>query len=102
MNENVAEILSEFCKSNGATIRHDVAESCVLLEKILTSFEQNEEFNLSVNRINNDLLLSIETHEEINVFSRLFAEATFNAKCYDIYNTGSGIKIIITYENAIE
>lgn len=102
MNENIEEILSEFCRTNGVTIKHDVAESCILLEKILSSFGQNDNFSLSLNKINNDLLMSIETPEEISVFSRLFAEATFNAKCYDIYNTGSGIKIIITYENAIQ
>lgn len=102
MSENIEEILSKFCRTNDVTVKKDVTESCVLLVKILSSFGQNDNFSLSFNKIHNDLLVSVETPEEISVFSRLFAEATFNAKCYDIYNTGSGIKIIITYENAIQ
>ena len=101
MNEIVNEKFNEFCekqKIDISSIDPDVVVSCSLVTEILNE----NDVNLSIIRAQNDIIFSVESLDYSSIISRLFAEATLNVKCYDIYNTGRGVKIIFTYENAIK
>lgn len=130
MNDIVFKNLNEFCNQNYVSfdkIDPDVVESCsYAYEAITMSGTRNNENVLSFSRSNDDLFFSIrfgtereekpvfediivsminETEREFDISpfsSGLFAESTKRAKCYDIFNNGKGVTLVITYENAIQ
>ena len=103
MND-IKEVLHDFCEENGvniSSIKDDVIQSLDLVDCALNITEQNIT-SISLSKMKDDLLLSISAPELTTIISRYFSQATVNAKCYDVYNTGYGIKLIITYENAFK
>lgn len=104
MSNDVIETLHDFCQKNDLDIRtidEKVVQSCALVVRVVSDRNDNE-VAVRFNKAGNDLLLVLETAEFDEFFARFFSEATANAKCYDIYNTGAGVKMIVTYEKAFK